>query len=228
LIDCGFGLRETEARLQRLGCEPSQLSAIVVTHEHGDHCKGLGAFARKYGTEVWCTRGTELAMNCGALPLVNHIEVQQPVEFGDLQFQPFTVPHDAREPCQFVVSDGNVRLGVLTDTGSLTSHIEQQLSGCDALILECNHDSDLLANGEYPPYLKERVGGRFGHLSNAQAAELLTRLDCSALQHLVAAHLSEKNNTPTHAVLALSEALDCEPDWITIADQDDGLDWRSL
>lgn len=228
LIDCGFGVREATSRLQRLGCEPRELSAILLTHEHGDHCKGVGAFARKYATPVWCTRGTAMKLNCGTLPELVYIDAEQTLTIGDLQVQPFTVPHDAREPCQFVIGDGEVRLGMLTDTGSITAHIETQLNGCDALILEANHDADMLAAGEYPPHLKQRVGGPFGHLSNAQAAELLTRMDCSRLQHLVAAHLSEKNNTMQHAVDSLSRALGCETHWIAVAEQDAGLDWRCI
>jgi phosphoribosyl 1,2-cyclic phosphodiesterase len=116
----------------------------------------------------------------------------------------------------------------LTDTGSTTTHIVEQLSGCDALMLECNHDMAMLMNGSYPESLKARVGGRFGHLSNEQAAELLVQLDTQRLQHLVAAHLSEQNNTSDLACWALSTVLNCEPGWITVAQQDSGLSWREI
>jgi phosphoribosyl 1,2-cyclic phosphodiesterase len=138
------------------------------------------------------------------------------------------VPHDACEPSQFVFSDGDKRLGILTDVGCWTAHIEAQLSTCDALILESNHDVAMLAQGPYPSFLKQRVGGPQGHLSNDQAAQLLKRLDNSKLQHIVAAHLSEPNNTPALAREALSQALGCEPDWISVANQADGVSWREI
>ncbi|HEY9198037.1 MAG TPA: MBL fold metallo-hydrolase, partial [Gammaproteobacteria bacterium] len=127
-----------------------------------------------------------------------------------------------------VFSDGAVRLGILTDTGSITAHIRQRLDRCDALLLECNHDTAMLADGPYPPSLKQRVGGRLGHLSNRQAAELLGMLDTSVLTHLVAAHLSDKNNRPELARAALAAALGCDSDWIGVADQAAGLDWRQV
>lgn len=228
LVDNGFSVKETEMRLARLGLVVEQISAILVTHEHGDHIRGVGPLARKYSIPVWTTRGTASHIGLGQLPVVNYIDVHQPLEVGEIEVQPFPVPHDAREPCQFAFDDGAKRLGVLTDTGSITPHIVDMLSGCDALILECNHDTAMLRNGSYPQSLKARVGGRFGHLSNEQAADLLAQLDTQHLQHLVAAHLSEQNNTPQLACCALSEVMNCEPGWITIAQQDTGLDWRGI
>lgn len=228
LIDNGFSLRETEARLQRLGLSASQLTAILVTHEHGDHIRGIGPLARRYQLPVWATRGTAAHPGLGKMPALQLIDVHQPFVIRDIEVQAFPVPHDAREPCQFVFDDGRVRFGMLTDTGSCTAHIEARLSGCEALLLECNHDSTMLAEGPYPEALKQRVGGRFGHLSNRQAGRLLAALDTSSLRHVVAAHLSEQNNTVDHARDALSEALACCRDEIDIADQFDGLDWREI
>jgi len=142
--------------------------------------------------------------------------------------QPFAVPHDAREPVQFVVGDGARRLGVLTDLGMSTPHVEASLSGCDALVLECNHDLDLLAGSDYPYGLKQRIAGRFGHLHNEASADLLASIDTSKLQHIIAAHLSKQNNTPAKARAALSGALNCSADWIGIADQETGFGWRTL
>jgi phosphoribosyl 1,2-cyclic phosphodiesterase len=227
LVDCGFSLRETERRLLRLGRDPAQVSALLVTHEHGDHLAGVALFARRYKVPVWLSAGTRGACRdeiAGAQVFNSHAAFA----VGDVEVTPFPVPHDAREPTQFVFGNGVQRLGLLTDTGSLTAHIEQQLSGCDALLLECNHDRTMLANGIYPPVLKARVGGDYGHLSNAQAAALLRRIDNSRLQPIVAAHLSDKNNTPQLAVAALAAALDCNDDWIGVARQDDGLAWRAL
>lgn len=225
LIDCGFSLKETTRRLQMLGHDASLIDAILVTHEHSDHIRGVGPLARKHNIPVWTTRGTASRADWGNIAEVNHIDVHHELEINDICIQPFPVPHDAREPCQFVLSDGDKRLGILTDTGSLTSHIEEQLSGCDALVLECNHDEAMLASGPYPPSLKERVGGRFGHLSNRQSAQLLDKLDTSKLSYIVAAHLSEENNSPDLARWALSEVLGCEAKWVQVAKQDTVLDW---
>ena len=156
------------------------------------------------------------------------IDTHQPFSVGDVEVLPFPVPHDAREPAQFVFSDGRFRLGVLTDTGSSTAHIVSMLSAVDALVLECNHDRLMLERGPYPPSLKSRVGGRFGHLENGAAAELLRSLDSRRLQHLIAAHLSQKNNTPELARAALAGALGCEEAWIGVATQETGFSWREL
>lgn len=230
LIDCGFSVREVERRMGRLGTSPGQLSAVVVTHEHHDHLAGVGPLARKYRLPVWLTAGTERAgsKRLGELPHRELLNCHSHFAIGGLELCPFPVPHDAREPCQFVFSNGDKRLGVLTDTGRSTQHIERQLDACDALILESNHDLHMLASGPYPPALQARVGGGLGHLSNEQAAGILQRIDSGSLQHVVAAHLSEKNNRPELAVEALSAALDCGQEWITLADQDIGLDWREI
>lgn len=225
LIDCGFSLKETTRRLEMLGHDAALIDAILVTHEHSDHIRGVGPLARKHKIPVWTSRGTASRADWGNIPEMHHIDVHHELVINDLFVQPFPVPHDAREPCQFVISNGDKRLGILTDTGSLTSHIEEQLSGCDALVLECNHDEAMLATGPYPPSLKDRVGGRFGHLSNRQSAELLEKLDTSRLQHIVAAHLSEENNSPDLAQWALSEVLGCEAGWVQVARQDNILDW---
>ncbi len=228
MIDCGFSLRETERRLARLGEEAANLTAILVTHEHADHIRGVGPLARKFSLPVLITRGTANHQGLGKLPQQQCIDVDETLVVGAFEIQPYPVPHDAREPCQYVIDDGNRRFGMLTDTGSLTEHIKQSLSACDALLLECNHDREMLKNGPYPYHLKQRVSGRFGHLSNDQAAELLQHLDTTKLKHLVAAHLSEQNNTPEFARQALSAALGCEEDWISVADQHNGLGWRHI
>jgi phosphoribosyl 1,2-cyclic phosphodiesterase len=228
MLDCGFSCRETERRMARLGRSPEQLSALLVTHEHGDHVRGIAPLARKYRLPVWLTRGTWQVLRDRELPEVRYFGADEGFSVDGLQVQPFTVPHDAREPCQFAFGDGARRFGVLTDTGRLTPHIVEQLNACDALLLECNHDAAMLANGAYSAALKRRVGGPLGHLSNVQAAGLLARLDRSRLQHVVAAHLSEQNNRPELACAALAGSLDCGHDWIGVADQEQGLDWRAI
>lgn len=228
MVDCGFPLVETEARLARLGIEPDRVTALLITHEHGDHASGIALFATRYNVPVWCTAGTRAACGKFGLQYAQLFNPQRSFAIEALEITPITVPHDACEPTQFVFSDGGRRLGLLTDTGCITPHIRERLADCEALILECNHDREMLEQGPYPAKLKKRVGGRLGHLSNAQAAELLAELGCASLRHLVAAHLSEKNNTPQLARAALAEALDCEPDWIQVATQDGGLGWREL
>jgi phosphoribosyl 1,2-cyclic phosphodiesterase len=230
LLDCGLSLRETEYRLHRLGLEAGSLAAILVTHEHSDHVGGLGPLTRRFGLPVWMTEGTRAAIGdrAGVLSRLRTFSPHDAFEIGDLAIAPFPVPHDAREPAQFVFGNGHHRLGFMTDIGSTTAVMEQALSGCDALVLECNHDLGMLERGDYPPPLKARIRGERGHLDNATAARLLGRLDRSRLQHLVAAHLSQRNNRPALARAALAEALGGVPDWLDVADPDIGLDWREI
>ena len=232
LLDCGFGERELVKRLQRLNLEPDQITGILVTHEHDDHAKGAFKFAAKYSIPVWLTHGT-MKMSERYLPenvkvTLNIIDSHTKFHIDYVEITPYPVPHDAREPTQFTFTDGQTKLGVLTDAGSSTQHIEQVLSGCDALVLECNHDLNMLENGAYPYSLKKRVGSRLGHLDNASAAALLAKLDSSKLKHIIAAHLSAKNNTPELAKNALSQVLNCAHDWVGIAAQETGFAWRSF
>ena len=228
LVDCGFTLKETELRLLRRGCRPEDIDAILVTHEHGDHANGVGPLARRYQIPVYLTPGTLRQARLGDLPSAELIDIHQSFHIKSIEVTPVAVPHDAREPCQFVFSSGEKRLGILTDLGSITPFVKQQSSGLDALVLECNHDANMLAEGPYPPSLKARVGGAYGHLSNRQAAELLADTLCDALQHLVLSHLSEQNNTPEQAVAAISQALGCDRNWLTVADQALGFDWHLI
>ena len=229
LLDCGFTLGDTVARLARLRLVPADLAAIVVTHEHDDHVGGVARFARKFGIPVWMTHGTLRGLEARFEGVELHlIHGYQAFSVGAIEALPYPVPHDAGEPAQFVFSDGARRLRVLTDTGCATRHIEAVLSGCDALALECNHDLDLLRNSDYPPSLKNRIAGRFGHLDNGSAGRLLAALDRSRLQHLVAVHLSQQNNSPELARQALAEAVGCEASWIAVADQAEGLGWRDI
>ncbi len=230
LLDCGFGLKDSVLRLARLGVDPAQLSGIVVTHEHGDHIAGVARLARKYDIPVWLTQGTLRSQPkaFGNVADLNEINPHQLFAIGDIQIQPYPVPHDATEPVQYVFGDGARRLGVLTDAGCSTPHIEAMLSGCDALVLECNHDSEMLMTGDYPYSLKQRVGGRLGHLSNREASGILASLDTSRLQHLIAAHISSKNNTHELAVKALQDVLGGAGGWVGVATQQHGFDWREI
>jgi phosphoribosyl 1,2-cyclic phosphodiesterase len=229
LVDCGFGLREAAFRLGRLGLHPEELTGIVVTHEHGDHAGGVFALARRYLLPVWLSHGTLAACAARADGVdIRIVGAHSRIVLGDLEAMPYTVPHDAREPLQYVFSDGVRRLGVLTDAGEVTPHVCEMLDGVSGLVLECNHDPELLLASDYPPPLRRRIAGRLGHLANEAAAGLLRRIDCSRLQHVVAAHLSERNNRPELAVAALAGALGCAGEWVAVASQDKGFDWRSL
>lgn len=230
MVDCGFGPREAGKRLARLGVEVNDLSAILVTHEHSDHGRGAAQLAAKARCPVWLSHGTHAMLDAvGSAPHSTRIiEGRQAFSVGALEITPYPVPHDAREPMQFVFSDGAQRFGLLTDAGHVTSHMETVLNGCDALALECNHDVARLEAGSYPVALKRRILGRYGHLDNAAAAMLLQKIAGRRLKHVVAAHLSEQNNAPELARAALAGALGCAHDWIGVADQETGLDWREI
>jgi phosphoribosyl 1,2-cyclic phosphodiesterase len=232
LLDCGLSPSETEKRLARLGLAPADLDAILVTHEHDDHAGQACPFAALHGLPVYLTHGTRRALDEARKlvdgVLLHAIEGRTPFAIDGMQVTPYTVPHDAREPVQFVLSDGAVRLGVLTDIGASTAHVQATLSGCDALVLETNHDLDLLWSGDYPRWLKTRIAGPFGHLHNGDSAKLLASLDRSRLKHVIAAHLSHQNNTPDLARAALAGVMGCAADWIGIATQEEGFGWRDL
>ena len=232
MLDCGLVPREAERRLARLGLAPADIGAVLVTHEHDDHAGHAFAFAALHRVPLYFTHGTRAALeetrraNRGAEMHV--IDGRSEFAVDGLTLRPFTVPHDAREPVQFVISDGAHRLGVLTDIGASTAHVEAVLSGCDALVLECNHDLDMLWAGDYPKWLKDRIAGAFGHLDNGASERLLAALDRSRLQHVIGAHLSQQNNRPELARAALARALGCEESWVGIATQEEGFGWREL
>jgi len=230
LIDCGFSLRELEARLGRAGLTCDDLDAVFVTHEHGDHVGCAVTLARRFDLPVWMSRGTWDAIGRPELPheRLHFARDGQAIVLGDLHLLPYTVAHDAREPLQIRCSDGARDLGVLTDAGSITPHLLANLQRCDALLLECNHDRGLLAASSYPASLKSRIGGRLGHLSNETAAEILAACLHDGLEHLVAAHLSDRNNTPDLARAALALACSRLPHEIVVADPLEGFDWLTL
>ena len=232
LLDCGFGAKEMLTRLAKLGLAPEQISGILITHEHDDHAKGAFKLAAKYNIPIWLSHGTRVMtaryLPAGAELQLNIVDSHHVFEIGAIEITPYPVPHDAREPTQFTFTDGQHKLGVLTDAGSSTPHIELMLDACDALVLECNHDLSMLESGPYSYALKKRVGGRLGHLDNQSAANLLAKLDNSRLKHIIAAHLSAKNNTQALAKTALSQALGCELGWVGIAEQEMGFDWRGF
>ena len=221
LIDCGFSLRQTEQRLARLGLSGGDLDAIFVTHEHADHISGVAALAHKYAIDVYGSYGT-LKYDLGGARC-------QPFD-GDVSFEvhgvtvnPVRVPHDAREPTQFVMRDDTETIGVLSDLGCVTSHVVEQYRDCTLLLMEANHDRGMLLNGSYPERLKRRVGADYGHLSNTQALEFLEHIARPELA-VVLGHVSEQNNCPDilrDTFAGLHDALDT----LHFATQAEGFGW---
>ncbi|PLZ02740.1 MBL fold metallo-hydrolase [Burkholderia sp. WAC0059] len=229
LLDCGFSAREMERRLARAGIDAESLDAILITHEHSDHIGSALTCARRWSLPLYMSWGTARAVGADEAGFdLRVLWGDETVAIGELAVQPYTVPHDAREPLQFVFSDGASRLGVLTDVGESTPRIGAVLAGCDALVLECNHDLQMLEASRYPASLKARIGGSHGHLSNVAAAAILAGLDRARLRHLIAAHLSQQNNTPELASAALAAVLGNAPTEIGVASQDEGFGWIDL
>lgn len=231
LIDCGLSLRELGRRLALRGCTPADLSAVFVTHEHGDHVGCVHTLMRRHRVPVWMSVGTwqAVAREHTPPPGLQVARDGEPIELdGRLVLRPYAVPHDAREPLQLTIEDGRHRLGVLTDIGSETTGVVQALQRCTALLLECNHDAQMLADGPYPLSLKRRIAGPRGHLSNAAAAAILTRCHHAGLRHVVAAHLSERNNRPALAAGTLAQVLGTRADDVVVADPLHGSPWLDL
>jgi phosphoribosyl 1,2-cyclic phosphodiesterase len=227
LVDCGFSVKETEKRLARLGYTADQLDAVLVTHEHSDHIQGVGPLSRKYQLPVYMTPGTRRSRDIGHLPSLNLIKSYAHFSIKNIEVVPVAVPHDAAEPAQFIFKTEKIKLGVLTDLGSITPHVEMHYQSCDGLVLEANHDPLMLASGQYPASLKQRVAGPWGHLSNEQAAGFLERVERSKLQHLVVAHISQQNNKVDLAQAAFANLID-PINHVRYACQEEGFDWLVL
>lgn len=228
LVDCGLGIRQLSVRLAQAGLADGDIDAIFITHEHSDHIGCARQFARRHRIPVWMSRGTQEGIGPPDFDgLLHTARDGEAIDLGELQLMPFTVPHDAREPLQLTCTDGASKLGLLTDLGHATAHLLAHLAHCDALLLECNHDSDLLAQSTYPPFLKRRVGGMYGHLSNAAAGEIARSVAHDGLRQLVAAHLSQQNNRPELARQAMLEALGSATE-IMVADAGAGTHWLDV
>lgn len=229
LIDCGFGQKQLDSRLARAGLAAGDIDAIFITHEHGDHIGCARALSRRERIPVWMSEGTWLAT--GGHDFEGRLMLARDgvdIAVGELCLQPFTVPHDAREPLQLRCTDGARHLGVLTDLGHATPHVLARLMGLDALLLEFNHDSELLAGSGYPPFLKQRVGGNYGHLSNEAAAAIARAVHHGGLRHVVAAHLSEQNNRPDIVRRTMAEALGAVEHEMLTATAAEGSPWLDL
>ena len=228
LVDCGLGLPQLDKRLRQAGMMADQIDAIFVTHEHGDHIGCARQLALRERIPVYMSHGTYMAIGAPDFDGLLRIACDSmPFEIGALQVRPFTVPHDAREPLQLTCSDGDLRLGLLTDLGHATTHVLEQLAGCQSLLLECNHDPQMLADSIYPPFLKRRVAGAWGHLANEAAAAIALAIQPRGLRQVMAAHLSEQNNRPEVVRRVLASTLGCAEADILVADGPNGSGWLS-
>lgn len=239
LIDAGFSCRQLEKRFEKVSGQPLEVDALLLTHEHQDHCRGLPVFWRKHEFSVYGTEGTlrDLALDEERPNSTSVVRSGQPFEIsngeGDVIFrvEPFSVPHDAREPVGYVIEDGaGCRLGLAADLGCRSQLAWGRLRDLDALIIEANHDLQMLRNGPYPWHLKQRVASRHGHLSNREAAEGLTDLCDDRLQMVVLYHLSRTNNLPALAAQAMGEklaAVGSEAD-IIVTRQDEPTAWMDV
>ena len=210
LIDAGLSARETERRLNQVGIEPETLDALFITHEHSDHIKGAGVLARRYRLPLYINRKTfeRGRKKLGEVPLPIVIQTGQTFAIKDLEVETFTKCHDAADPLGIVLSVNGMRLGMATDLGRSTRLVEDRLRNCQALIIEFNHDLLMLEQGPYPLFLKQRIKGREGHLSNEQGGDLLKAICHENLKKVVLAHLSETNNQPEKAYQKAADVLE--------------------
>ncbi len=241
LVDCGFGIKHLEARLLRAGLSGTGISAIFITHEHGDHIGSAVQFSERYQLPVWMSAGTYAGV--GKPELGNRLHLasdEQSFAIGALRVTPFTVPHDAREPLQLRVEVANTNtgenyiknagvLGICTDLGHATAHTLRNLSACTHLLLECNHDAGMLAASAYPAFLRQRISGWAGHLDNVESERIATALvQNGQLRHITAAHLSERNNSPAIVRSHMARALGCPTEDIGIACPQLGTPWTEV
>jgi phosphoribosyl 1,2-cyclic phosphodiesterase len=228
MVDCGFGLKHTLNRLIENDCPIQNISAILVTHEHYDHISGVSSLARRFNIPVYATRGTARTGKLEECADIHWIELDEVFQIKDFSINPVAVPHDANEPCQFVFEAGNKTLGVMTDLGSISAHVHQAFSACNALLLEANHDLDMLWAGKYPPSLKQRVSSDWGHLSNAQAEQFLHSLEFNGkLSTLVLGHMSQQNNC-VDIVKKHFGVFEDSINNVVYATQDEGFKWLSV
>lgn len=229
LIDCGFGLKDSILRMQSKGVELNNLKAILVTHEHSDHGKGVGMLAKKAGIPILGSAGTYYALK--ERNLINDdvefvaLAPEKPFHLLGIDIFPIPVPHDAREAFQFVFDNKKTRFGLLTDTGLITPHLLDCYRDCQYLLLEFNHDLEMLLNGPYPESLKRRVSGSLGHLSNEQSLGFLKGIESSLLKKLVVSHVSEQNNDLSIVKSLLDSHFTFNNDELLFSSQLDGTPW---
>lgn len=228
LLDCGFTLKETTARMERLGLSPANIDGVLLSHEHGDHVRGVGPLSRKFAKAVWLTHGTFHALRDNRFTHSNLISAHQPFSIGDIHIDPFPTPHDAAESCQYVFTHETVRFACVTDLGTCTPHVEEKLAGVSGLLIESNYDEDMLRNGPYPASLQARIRSDFGHLGNVQAGELVKRLDHAGMQTILLGHLSEQNNSDDAASSTMMKYLPADDNRVTVLPQHSASAWFDL
>lgn len=221
LVDAGLSARETVRRLAARGLALEDIQALLLTHEHTDHTRGVERLVRRRRLPVYLTVGTRNAAPAlRDLPEVFPIACGRPLRIGTLTVEPFSVPHDAREPAGFAIAATAGRVGIATDLGCATDEVREHLRGCRLLVLEANHDPDMLRAGPYPPLLKRRIAGGRGHLANGDTGRLLAALIHDGLEQVILAHLSQTNNTPARALAAIAPVLEGLPVRLAAADQE--------
>ena len=221
LVDAGLSGREIERRLRSRGLSAEDLNALVLTHEHADHVQGVGVLSRRFRLPVYITRRTAAAAyRLGNVSKTVYFECGETFQIADLNIHPFALSHDAEDPAGFCIQSNGLKLGIVTDLGVVTSMVREHLKGCHALVLEANHDHDMLLNGPYPWPLKQRIQSRMGHLSNSDSSSLLSDILHDRLKHVILAHLSETNNTPEKALRSFAPSLTGSRTKLHVARQD--------
>lgn len=223
LVDAGFSYRQLAARAALRGASLDGLDAVFVTHEHGDHVRGLGVLSRKTGVPLYMTHGTRAALPAalGALGPVHCFEAGASVRVGGMTIQSYSTSHDAADPVSYVVQCGGVRVGFANDLGHGSQLVRARLAGCHALVLESNYCPVLLGRSPYPPSVRQRIQSRLGHLSNEDMSALLRGLMHQALRTVVLFHISENSNTPGRVRQLAMEALNGHPAQLHLAQQDE-------
>lgn len=210
LVDCGLTCKKLEEALLKARVDPQDITAMLITHEHSDHIKGAGIVSKKYNLPVFATLKTHESMSHINIASENIKYITPDIDFeiGSAIVRPFSIPHDAQDPLGYNIFFGDKKLSVATDIGNMNDSVFEHLKGSLAVLLESNHDIDMLKRGRYPAFLKQRILGNFGHLSNADAAKTVLSLIESGTRHIMLGHLSNENNTPTMAYTTTKNFLE--------------------
>ncbi|MDD3569558.1 MAG: MBL fold metallo-hydrolase [Lachnospiraceae bacterium] len=211
LIDAGVSGKAIQEGLSTMNVEGGMLDGIFITHEHSDHIKGVGVLSRRFDLPIYATEGTWNAMESGLGKIARKNKIiiysGEKLELNDLVIKPFDIPHDAAEPVGYSVMAGDVKMTVATDLGHISESVKNGIADSDILLLEANHDIDMLKRGPYPYTLKQRILGEFGHLANENAGRLLSEMTTKRLKHVFLGHLSAENNTPSLAYKSVESIL---------------------